>query len=96
MARRNIILVSRTLYQVGIITLASSILWTAIGIYLTLNKATTADVEKSLLEPIVANINQEVVVALSNRLKLEELLPISLEATMSAKENVTIEESVTK
>ena len=96
MARRNIILVNKTIYQISITTFVTSILWMAIGMYLTLNKATTIDVEKSVLEPIIPNINQEMVIIISNRLKFEEVLPIYLEATTSAKENVTIEESVTK
>ncbi len=69
MARRNTILVNKTLYQVGVITLIAAVFWLAIGIYLTLTKTTTVDVDPSLLEPLNPNIDQKVVISLSERLK---------------------------
>lgn len=79
MARRDSILVSRTLYQVGIVTLVASIMWVGIGIYLAMIEPLNVEVEKKWLEPINPSIDQEVVDQLAGRLKVEES-----EATSSA------------
>jgi hypothetical protein len=80
MARRNSLLVSRTLYQVGIVTLFVALIWVGIGIYLALNKQANADVDKKILEPINPVIDREVVEALSKRLVVEAI-PASESAT---------------
>ena len=93
MARRDTILVSRTLYQVGVVTLVASIFWVLIGIYLAATKPLEIDVDATLLDPIDTNIDQKTLTALSKRLKIEEIMT---EATESASEIniITIEENV--
>ena len=83
MARRNTIMVSRTIYQIGIMTLVTAILWVGIEVYLTITKTSTPGVDTSLLEPIPANIDQKVVEVITNRLKVEG---------STATESATIEE----
>lgn len=92
MARRDSILVSKTLYQVSVITLIAAIAWVGIGIYLALMKSTAVEVDKSMLEPITTTINQDTVKSLSTRLKIEDLLISPTEATASASESATINE----
>jgi hypothetical protein len=71
MARRDSILVSRTLYQIGVVTLMAAVMWVALGIYFASGKGYKVDVEKTVLEPINPNLDQEVVKALTTRLKVE-------------------------
>jgi len=90
MARRNILLVNRTLYQIGIVTLFASLIWVGIGIYLTLNKPLNAEVDKKILESINPIIDQEVIKALSSRLVLELVEPTetSISANSTLNDNI--------
>lgn len=83
MARRNSLLVSRTLYQVGVVTLFVSLIWVGVGIYLALNKPVNAEVDKKILEPINPVIDQEVIKALSSRLVVERIEPTESSASAS-------------
>lgn len=96
MVRRNTILVSRTLYQVGVITLIAAIFWLVIGIYLALAKSSPVDVDPGLLEPLNPVIDQKVVISLSKRSKVEEVFLDTQEATPSAAENVIINKEETR
>lgn len=87
MARRDSILVSRTLYQVGVITMIASVMWVAMGIYLATGKDFKLDIDKSVLEPLNPTLDQEVVKTLTGRLKIEADLTPVLESTISATEN---------
>ncbi len=71
MARRNSLLVSRTLYHIGVITMIVAIVWVGIGVYLSLNKDVSTTVDTKILEPINPVIDQEVIKALSQRLIIE-------------------------
>jgi hypothetical protein len=95
MARRNSLLVSKTLYQIGIITLFVALTWVGVGVYLALNKQTNAEVDKKILEPINPVIDQEVIKALSSRLVVEIVEPTasSVSATPTPTESLQ-EESV--
>lgn len=75
MARRDSILVSRTLYQIGIVTLITSIVWVIIGIYLAATKPLEINIDKGMLEPITTNIDQEVVKSMADRLIIENNVP---------------------
>jgi len=92
MARRDSILVSRSLYQLGVITLITSLTWVAIGIYLAVNKSSVSEVDKELLEPINLSIDQAALETLSGRLKIDttivELMTPPPEASVSAIEEV--------
>ncbi|MFH2085547.1 MAG: hypothetical protein ABII21_02060 [bacterium] len=84
MARHDSILVSRTLYQIGVVTLVAAIMWVAIGVYTAMTKQPAMSVDKSLLEPITTTMDQEVITALMSRLKIEvDVIP----------ENVSMESS---
>lgn len=71
MARRSMILVSRTLYQIGVVTLIVAAIWLGMGIYTTLNKPTNVEVEKKILDPINPVLDVEVINKLSQRLVVE-------------------------
>lgn len=72
MARRNSILVSRTLYQIGVITLIASIIWTLVALLQTINKnPTKIEVDKKTLEPITIGMDKEVLEKMVSRKKVE-------------------------
>lgn len=79
MARRNSILVSKTLYQVGVITLIASILWTSISLMQAINKnPTKIEVDKRILEPLNIAVDKNTLELVSTRKKIElnfETLP---------------------
>lgn len=83
MARHDSILVSRTLYQVGVMTLIASVMWVAYGIYTASGKGYKSDIEQTILEPINPNLDQEVLKSLTSRLKVEIDLVPTLNATES-------------
>lgn len=92
MARRNSLLVSRTLYQVGVLTIFVSLIWVGIGIYLALNKPVNSEVDKKILEPINPVIDQEVIKALSSRLVVERVVPTESSASASPIPNDSIDQ----
>ncbi len=75
MSSRDTILVSRTLYQIGVVTLISALIWVGIGIYGVSKKKVNVEVDKNTLSPISLEMDQEVVDSLSKRLKVEESIP---------------------
>lgn len=82
MARRDTIMVSKTLYQLGVLTLITALVWVGVGVYVTLNKQDVS-VEKTLLDPVTPAIDQKVVNSLTGRLKVEiDLIqaPVSTES----------------
>ncbi len=85
MASRDDILVSRTFYQIGVITLITSIVWIGVGVYSASIKPSAIDLDKTLLEPLNPVIDQGVIDSLTTRLKVEE----SIEENM-ATESATI------
>ena len=81
MARHESVLVSRSIYQIGLVTLVAAIMWVAIGVYLTITKTVTVEVEKTLIEPLVTKLDLEVIDQLASRLKVEALpAPIAEES----------------
>jgi hypothetical protein len=72
MARRNSILVSKTLYQIGVLTLITSILWTAITVMQAISQAPNkVEVGSKILEPINVSMDKEIIEMLSNRKKVD-------------------------
>lgn len=77
MVRHSSIMVSRTLYQIGVVTLLAAIMWVLIGIYIAAKTTTVTEVEQAVLQPINPTLDQEVMTALSQRLKIEiDSIPI--------------------
>lgn len=95
MARRNSILVSRTLYQVGVLTMISACMWTALAIFQAIAKAPSKiDVEKKILDPITPNIDQATVDLLTNRQRIDlTLLPSPVPVEINVIESVTSDAS---
>lgn len=84
MARHDTILVTRTLYQVGIATILGSVCWVLITVYQALAKPVGITVDKSVLEPITAFVDPVTVASLSGRLSITQDLPQN--ATISGDE----------
>lgn len=80
MARRDSVLVSRSLYQIGVVTLVAAIVWVAVGVYLAVTKTVTVEVDKSLTEPLVTKLDLEVVEELAKRLKVEGEVSVGTES----------------
>lgn len=102
MATRDNVLVSRTLYQIGVITLIASVLWVGVGIYSISGQEFKTQIDPAILEPITPNLDEEVIKAMSGRLKIEgdltsppEAAPEDLVApqtsTVGAQQSGTIE-----
>lgn len=90
MARRDDILVSRTLYELGVISLITSVIWLGVGIYSARGKELKIDVDPTILAPINPTIDQEVFKRLSGRLKIEVDLTEQLESSPSASVSASI------
>lgn len=71
MARRDGILVGRTFYQIGVMTLIASIMWVGVSVYSASTKQLLGDIDKTLLEPLNPVIDQEIIDSLTTRLKIE-------------------------
>jgi len=73
MSRRSKILVSRTLYQLGLMTVVTSVFWTGMGVYRALSEAPELKVEKKVLEPLKPTIDQATIETLTQRRRMEEV-----------------------
>lgn len=93
MARHNSVLVSRSLYQVGMITLVAAIMWVAVGVYLTLTKTVTVEVDKTIIEPLVTKLDMDIVDQLANRIQVEAKLVEIIEEASVGSESATLESS---
>lgn len=71
MASRNGILVSTTLYHIGIMSLVAALAWVAIGAYTLASKPIDIAVDQDLLTPINPVLNKEVMSAIMQREKVE-------------------------
>lgn len=70
MSRRNSLMVGRTLYQIGVLTLLVAVIWVGFGAYRALSNTKIENVDKSLVEPMTATIDMKVVNQLQSRLKI--------------------------
>ena len=91
MARRDSILVSKTLYQIGVVSVIAAVMWVAVGIYFATGKDFKLDIDKNILEPLNPTLDQAVVQSLTGRLKLERDLTAIPESSISSTLNDTIE-----
>lgn len=78
MARRDGILISRTFYQIGVMTLIASIMWVGVSVYSASTKQLVGDIDKTLLEPLNPVIDQEIIDSLTTRLKIEASIEPSI------------------
>lgn len=94
MSRRDSVLVNRSLYQIGILTVVASIIWVGVGIYTAMVNPLAVEVDKNMLLPLPATLDTSVIESLTQRLKVEssiELLSNSSNlATGSGETNDTI------
>jgi len=81
MSRRDTILVSRTLYQLGVITVMGAVCWVGITVYDALAKAPDINVDQSILSPISPVIDQATIASLSGRITIQP--DLSQNATIS-------------
>lgn len=95
MARRNIVLVSRTLYQIGVITLIAALMWVAVGIYSVSGQEFKTEIDKEVLAPLNPNLDQATIQQLTGRIKVEEdfanTSELAAEIEQAAPEDVEID-----
>lgn len=89
MARHNSVLVSRSLYQMGVVTLVAAIVWVAVGVYLSVTKTVTIEVDKSLTEPLSTKLDTEVIEQLATRLKVEGEVSVGTESAILEEDELT-------
>jgi len=80
MTARSEVMVSRTLYQIAVVTLIASLLWVGMGVYQATKSEVDVGVDKEMLTPVNPKIDTEIVSKWSSR------------DTQIGAENVTIEE----
>lgn len=72
MASRNTIMVSRSIYQIAVMSFITSIVWVAWGIYqAVLRSPDLGSTDPAILAPIDPNIDASVVNSLSGRIKFD-------------------------
>lgn len=92
MSRHNSILVSRTLYQLGVVTFIAAIIWTASGIYSATSKPEKSTaIDKAILEPINPTIDESALQEMVSRLKVDNSQLEVASPSAAEAENVTIE-----
>lgn len=70
MSRRNSIMVRRTYYQMGMVSLFSVLLWISISIYVALVTPSENAVDKSILSTIPPNIDATTIASISARIQI--------------------------
>ncbi len=63
--------VSRIYYQIGVMTLVTSILWVMLSIYQAVNKDIDVQVKKEMLTPLSAELDTEVLDELVSRRQMK-------------------------
>lgn len=72
MARRNSLMINKTLYQIGVLTLITSMMWTLVAVIQAINKAPAKiEVGQKLLEPITILVDKSTIESLSKRQKID-------------------------
>lgn len=95
MARRSSIMVSRTLYQIGVVTLVAALVWVGIGIYTASTKVVLENVDNVVLTPINPTIDEEIIEAISQRIKIDpDTIIVDPVASESAINEITIDETI--
>jgi hypothetical protein len=94
MSRRETVMVSRTLYQIGVATLLAALTWVAVSAYSALNNTSVVEIDKSVLTPINLGIDLKVIESLSQRLVIQEQLapPEVLEITVATESASVIQD----
>ena len=77
MSRRDSVLVNRSLYQIGILTLVASIVWVAVGVYTAIINPLAVEIDKNMLSPLPPSLDLGVIENLTKRLKIEPSLEIA-------------------
>ncbi|KKU62174.1 MAG: hypothetical protein UX82_C0001G0100 [Microgenomates group bacterium GW2011_GWE1_47_12] len=73
MAKRTTILVSKSFYQMGVVTLAASVVWIIISIVLSWKKPSDLKIDPAILEPVNPKIDKAVIEDLQSREALPEI-----------------------
>ena len=85
-------MVSRSMYQMGMVTLVAAIVWVGVGVYAAITKPVALEIDQSLLEPLPPAIDTEVINQLSSRLKVEgEISEVVSEEVPVATESGSVE-----
>lgn len=89
MSRRSNVLVSRTMYQIAVMTFITAILWTLFSVISAINKAPEkVEVDKKLLTPITPTIDKATLELVKSRKQVDlNFAPVTInviEASPSA------------
>lgn len=66
--------VNKILYQIGLVTLVTSVLWTSFSIYHALVSPPEVEVKEEVLRPLNPTINEDILDKLSKRFQLNKLV----------------------
>lgn len=88
MSRRTTVLVSRTLYQIAAVSLVTSVIWAASGVYQAVRDPVKIEVKPELLEPLTPTIDERVIDQLERRREINraELEAITALVTRQVRE----------
>lgn len=70
MSRRSVIMVQKTYYQIGLVTLLSVLLWVSITVYQAIVGSVDVGVDPALLAPVTSTIDAAVVASISGRTQM--------------------------
>lgn len=87
MTERSSVMVSRTLYQISMLTLITSIFWVGMGIYQTTKSEIDLGVDKEILTPINSSIEIEVAEKWSQRDTQKAIQSVTIEEVQVATES---------
>lgn len=83
MARKYSELVSRSIYQISVVTFIASVVWISLGVYNAFNKPVETDVNKEVLEPLNPSIDEKVLESLEGRVQMGERVDELLQEAQS-------------
>ena len=67
MAVKTMVMLGKGLYQIGMITLITSLMWTGIAVWDAAHKSTKVEIKATILEPLNPSIEMSVVEELARR-----------------------------
>lgn len=72
MSRRSNIMVAKSLYQMGVVTLLASVVWVMISIYQAVKKPSETAIEPAILAPLSPSLKTEVLKSMTERRQMNE------------------------
>lgn len=70
MSRRNSLMVRKAYYQMGMVTLFTTLLWVSVSVYLAITSPTEVEVEPIMLTPVSPKIDEATLASISARTQM--------------------------